>query len=311
MKLSNSIRLVTANFSLFWKILVYKAFALGVGILFFLPILSLVNNCLTVVGFWNNLSGFISSSFFQNVTALMSNFYVIIKNLLDAYLLLASTNVIAFIYLNIILLYVIPFLLKLSDVPASESMYSYMSSLSKNSFTVNYLDLFGKSVGYSALKTLIEIPYIIIALIGGYGILSIINGSLLMQVFCPLILFVYIVFVLDLKVTLFSGLVPSIVVFNTCAGKAFKKGTKAVNRKFLSILSSFAVVITVMLAIIYMFGIYSLIVVIPLSSLITVVFGQVLFFESQGMNYYVSPDRIINPRKLEDADSIRKIKNII
>ena len=66
-----------------------------------------------------------------------------------------------------------------------------------------------------------------------------------------------------------------------------------------------------MFAIVYVFGVYSLIVVVPLSSLIMTVFGQVLFFESQGMNYYISPDNIVLPRKLEQADSMKKVKNII
>ena len=36
-----------------------------------------------------------------------------------------------------------------------------------------------------------------------------------------------------------------------------------------------------------------------------------VFFESQGMDYYLSPDKIISPRKLECADKMAKMKNII
>ena len=32
---------------------------------------------------------------------------------------------------------------------------------------------------------------------------------------------------------------------------------------------------------------------------------------SQGMDYYISPERIIKPRKLETADSIKKLKMIV
>lgn len=311
MKLSNSIKLAMANFSLFWKILVYKAFAIGIIVLLFLPIVNVLNVCLTEVGFYVALENFFSPSVFQDVIGLTSNLFVCVDTILSALGMLSGLSVVAFIYLLVLVGFIAPFILKLSDVPASETVYSYMSSLSRNSFTVNFIDGFGKSLGYSALKTLLEIPFWIITLFGAYHIMYLTNLDFAMQILSPFLLFVFIVFMADVKITIFNGWASSIVVFSTCAGKAFKKGINAVKRKFLSTLSSFAVVTTIMLAVLYIFGAYSLIVIAPLSSLIITVFGEVLFFESQGMNYYISPDRVIMPRKLEQADSIRKVKSII
>lgn len=311
MKLSNSIKLSMANFSLFWKILIYKLIAVGISIALVLPVLSVINNCLTICGFYESVESWLTFSAFQSVSAVLENAFIMFNILINSAVLLFQTNTFIFVYLAVLVLFVIPFILKLSDLPTSEATYSYMSSLNKNSFVVNFTDDFGKSAGYSALKTLIEIPYWVALLAGVYGLLSISDYSLGINILSPLLIFVFITLMVSLKTTILSGWASSVVVFNLCAGKALKKGIKAVARKFNSTLSSFAVVSVVMFAVIYIFGIYSAIVVVPLSSLIITVFGQVLFFESQGMNYYITPDNIVLPRKLEQADSIKKVKNII
>ena len=124
-------------------------------------------------------------------------------------------------------------------------------------------------------------------------------------------LILVVVLVVGLKLAALSGWAPSVVAFNKCATKAFGKGVNAVKRRFPSALSSFAVLVSLFMAAIYLFGFYALIAIIPFSALIVSIFGQVMFFESQGMNYYITPENIIKPRKLEQADSIKKIKNII
>ena len=309
MKLNNSIKLAMANFSIFWKILIYKVFAVGLIILMFLPVFSTFNECLVQAGFYDAINGTFAT--FQSVSAVTNNIFACVKTFVDGIGIFSSVSVIGFIYLLVLVFFISPFVLRFSDLPASETTYSYMASLNKNGFMVNFFDSFGRSCTYSALKTIIEIPFWVLFVSGLYGILSLSSVNLGLSIVTPLLLFVYMVFLLSIKVSIFSGWTSSIVVFNTSPIHAFKKGMRAVFRRFLSTLSSFAVVTVAMIAVLYIFGLYSLIVIAPLSSLITTVFGQVLFFESQGMNYYVSPDNIVMPRKLEEADSIRKVKDII
>lgn len=311
MKLNNSIKLAVANFAMFWKILLYKTIAFGLSFLLVLPIFSVLKQAFYMSNFTTLLGSAFTSSVFQNITTVMGQLLALINAFFEGIKILASTNVVALIYLVILVFVIIPFLFKLSDVPASESAYSYLSSLSKNSFTINFVSMLDKSIGYSILRTVFEIPFVF-ALGGGiYGILNLSTQSQIMAIISPLIMFVFIVALCALNCAFFNGWAPSIVVFNCCAGKGFKKGIKAVKRNFFPVLSSFVVVITLTVALFYLFGVYSLIVIIPLFALINAVFGQVLFFESQGMNYYLSPEKIVSPRKLECADSIKKVKNII
>lgn len=186
-----------------------------------------------------------------------------------------------------------------------------MTSLSKNSFTVNFVDNLGKSSGYSILKTLMEIPFWALFIGGLWGLLKLSMASVEMQILAPLFMFIFVVFCTATKTTILNGWAPSIVAFRKCAGSAFKKGLKSVARNYTSTLSSFSVVMIFMVALILIFGPYAFILVLPLMALINAVFGQVLFFESQGMNYYITPENIIKPRKLEQADNMKKVKFII
>lgn len=309
MKLSNSIKLSIANFSLFWKILIYKTIAFGICVLLFLPVSNIMGRCLAETNFVTSFASCFTS--FQTINSLTNNVFNCLTSFFVALGLLIKTNAICFVYLLILIIFIAPFIFKLSDIPASETTFSYMSSLNKNSFVVSFFEEFNKSAGYSALKTLIEIPFWLIFVAGFYGILSLCNTNVELSILAPLMLFVFVILLISLKTTFFSGWVSSIVVFNLCAGKGLKKGVIAVNRKFSSILSSFAVITIFLIAFLYVFGFYAIIAIIPIASLLVNVFGQVLYFESQGMNYYISPDIIIKPRKLEEADNIKKVKNII
>lgn len=311
MKLNNSIKLAIANFAMFWKILLYKVIALGISILFVLPVWGSLKSTFSASGLNSLIKEMFNAPAFQSVSKFVGQMLEILNSFFKGISSLATNNIILLIYLAIILLIVIPFLFKLSDVPASESAYSYMSSLNRNSFTINFITSLDKSMGYSILRAVLEIPFWFIIGGGVYGILSMGLLSDFTAIISPLLLFIFVVTLLALNSALFSGLAPSVVVFNCCASKALPKGFNAVKRNFFSILSSFSVVMAIIVALFYIFGVYSLIFIIPFMSLILSVFGQVLFFESQGMDYYISPDKIITPRKLECADSIKKVKNII
>lgn len=311
MKLNNSIKLSMANFSLFWKILLYKILAFGISFLLILPILGTLKNVFAESGFISIVSELFSNSTFQSIPSAMNTLLSLFQTFFGGIAIIAKTNVFILIYLLIILMIVAPFLFKLSDVPSSEVVYSYMSSLTKNSFILNFINLFGVTVSYSILRTLLETLFLICFGGGIYGILLLGNVSNVWAIIAPLMLFVFVVLMIAFNSSINNGWASSVVVFNCGACKGFKKGINAVKRNFLSTLSSFSVVMIVFVSLTYIFGIYALFIVIPLSALILCVFGQVLFFESQGMNYYLSPDKIIKPKKLESTDKIYKIKYII
>lgn len=311
MKLNNSFKLAITNFALFWKIFLYKIIAFGLSIIFTLPVWSILKVTFYNSGFNALIKRLFTNATFLNIPELIGQLLDIINSFFSGVASLASNNAFVLIYLIILLLIVVPFFFKLSDVPASECAYSYMSSLNKSSFTINFINMLNKSMGYSIVRTLMEIPFWFAFVGGMYGILCLGTLSDIMVIFTPIILFVFVVSMIALNNSFFNGFAPSVVVFNTCASRALGKGIKALKRNFFSVLSSFIVVIVGAVCLLYLFGVYALIVEIPILALVNAIFGQVLFFESQGMDYYLSPDKIIKPRKLECLDKMAKMKNII
>ena len=308
MKLGNSIKLVMTNFNLFWKLLIYMFLCIGVAFVFLLPVMQQINNALDASGFLAEVSKFFNGVAFQGLYMFMEVVSKMILVFVSAISILAEYSIGALFYVLFIIFIVLPFLFHLSNISISECVYGYMTSLNKSSFVVSMLDKLGLSAGYSIIKTLLELPFYALFMWVIYSVSNITAVGTVMQVVLPLIWIVLFILLLDIKTTLLSGWPQAIVVFNVCAGNGIKRGFKSVKRNYLATLSSFAVVITVALAIIILFGAYALIPVVPLFSLITSVFGQVLFFESQGMDYYTSQTSIVNPRKLEQSDSIKKVK---
>lgn len=311
MKLNNSIKLAIANFSLFWKIFLYKIIAFGISFLLLLPVFYVLRQAFVSAGLNTALINLFTDATFVSISNLFNNLLNLFNSFISGISILATSNVFALIYLSIMLLVVVPFLFKLSDVPSSECVYSYMSSLNKSSFTINVVYMMGKSMGYSILRSLMQIPFIFAIFGGVYGFLNLYSISPAMKIITPMLLLIYIILLFALNTSFFNAWAPSVVVFNTPASKAFGKSIKALKRNFFSVLSSFIVVAVISVALLYLFGIYALIIEIPLIALVNAVFGQVLFFESQGMDYYLGPDKIISTKKLESTDKMKQMKNII
>ena len=55
----------------------------------------------------------------------------------------------------------------------------------------------------------------------------------------------------------------------------------------------------------------ALLVTLPLTTLMTAILGEVMYFETLGMRYYVDSEHIISPKKLEERDSFEKLRDII
>ena len=93
--------------------------------------------------------------------------------------------------------------------------------------------------------------------------------------------------------------------------KSFKKGFKAISRRYFRVLSSIFVIIFFVGVVAIMFTTISLIALIPLASVAILMLEMVVFFDSQGMRYYVDLETIVSPKKLEECDKFNKVKNII
>lgn len=311
MMFKNSIKLFVANFSIFWKVLLYKLIVVLVGVLLFLPVLNIWVEAFQAVNFLDAFTHFATNTVFVNLTELFRNLFVLVQTFIDGIYILLQTSVFSFIYSLFLAIIVIPFLYNLSSIPAGECLYSYMATLSKPKFTIAFINRIGISSVYSIFKTLMLIPILAIFLSGFYGLLMLTTIEGILQIFLPLIIFIYIVVVVAVVITFFSGWMPASVVFNISPVLTYKKGIKAVFRRFFKILSTMLIIIFLSTFMTLMFTSISLVVVIPFTEVMIIMFEMVMFFESQGNRYYVDMDTICCPKKLEECDSFKKVKSII
>lgn len=307
----NSVKLFIANFSVFWKLLLYKIIAIGICVLLLIPTFSSWGHVLNSVDFFAGLGNFANTTMFSSVTSFFEQLFILVDTFLKAIGLLLSYNLFSFIYSTVIVLFVLPFLMELSAIPTGEGLYSYMASLSKSSFVGTLIAKMGKSMFYALLRTLCTLPFIALMGVTLYYMLSLVTINSLWAIFVPVMVVIYFSIMTALMITFFSGWMPATVVFDISPINGMKKGFKAVFRRFFRVFSSILMIIIITTMFTFMFTTFSLFILVPLCSVCVVMLEMVMFFESQGMRYYVDLDSIVTPKKLEQCDRLKKVKDII
>ena len=170
---------------------------------------------------------------------------------------------------------------------------------------------FARSARFQLFKNLVMLPVnlLIVTLIVLTLRLSLVGGAIVY--FMPLIVVAVLITLMALKKTFFAGWMQAIVVYDCNMFKVFAKGLKAVMRRFSRIFSNALVIMLLCVGIIYLFGTFASPILIPFFAVFFYVFEMVMFFGSQGMRYYVDLDTILSPKRLEESDSFRKVKQII
>ena len=312
MMFKNSMKLLFANFGTVWKTMVYYILvsALVVGLVY--PVWGMLGNALNADGAMTSLfDSIMSVNIATNLPATLADLYVGLSALFNGLLSLFTTNVWLAIYISFLVFYFIPFLYGLADLPIQETLFGYMSSLTKYGYAHSFVRKLGKSALLQLFKCLIMLPFsaLIIFLVMQILSLSTLGGAIIYIL--PFLLIFTICVFYALKRTLFSGWIPAIVVYDCNIFVGLGRGFKAVLRRFWKVLSNAAIIMLIIFALNYIFGLPAIFIIAPLSIMILNIFEMVMFYGSQGMRYYVDLDTIVTPKKLEESDSFRKTKNII
>lgn len=312
MMFKNSVKLLFANFGTVWKTMVYYILvsALVVGLVY--PVWGMLGDAFNADGAMTSLfDSIMSINIATNLPATLADLYVGLSALFNGLLSLFTTNVWLAIYISFLVFYLIPFLYGLADLPIQETLYGYMSSLTKYGYAHSFVRKLGKSALLQLFKCLIMLPFstLIIFLVMQILSLSTLGGAIIYII--PFLLILTICVFYAFKRTLFSGWIPAIVVYDCNIFVGLGRGFKAVFRRFWKVLSNAAIIMLIIFALNYIFGLPAIFIIAPLSIMILNIFEMVMFYGSQGMRYYVDLDTIVTPKKLEENDSFRKTKNII
>lgn len=307
----NSIKLLCANFDKVWKFLVYLILSWGIVLALLAPFYSTFAEIITQVWVENNLGSVFTSGTFYGLSVTVAEALTSVLGAIFAFIkILFTTNVWIGIYFAIIVYVVRSILHDVGKFVTCEMMYGYMATSTKVGFTSTLLRTLKKSLSYAGIKLLFALPFNVLICLGIYG-LSLMPGNAVLSVLLPILIIIIPSLLLAFKQTFISGWAAAMIVFDCNVFKAFAKGEAAVLRRGLRVYSTVFIIFIMVFLLAMAFGLYSLVIILPVLFPLIYTFEMVMFFSSQGMRFYVDTDTILTPKRLEEVDKIENAKYLL
>lgn len=310
MMYKNTFRLFFSNASSIWKTFLYllvTSLVTGLTLLIALPVIKALSN----------------AGVFAQIGELMSKLFTLMESgefgsslisILDntTKVILDSSIIGYVIVFFVILVIAINIFGSIYSLSMADNLYGYMSSGFHGQYMVSMFDTIKKGTLLGLAKTIVVFPVDIVIFIVLSFCVKLFTLGGLYAVFAPIIILATFTILFSLRLTLFCGWESAICVQDCSVFAGLKMGIVAVSRRFARTLGcAFALILTILsvniFASLFTLG-FCLVITIPSSALLVTIFGNVMYFGSQGMRFYVEDDFVISPKKLEVTDSPRKTK---
>lgn len=204
----------------------------------------------------------------------------------------------------------------LCELAISDYLYSNMASNSRLSFGSCFIKNLGKSAKLQLTKLLIVLPIdlLITAAIVGILLLFTVNNAVLTFI-TPFLLVLALIVLVSLRQTLFCMWAPCMVVHNRSVFGALKESFICMSKNFGTILSCQLVMnliyVGVNIAACLFTASVGLLLTIPATMLFSLTLGQVAYFSTNGLKFYIDENEIVSPKKKEDWEHLNALKDII
>lgn len=301
----NSLRLFKSNWVKTLKFFLYYIIVWGVCFALLLPSFfefrEIVANNLSAagIGFFGVFSG--------NVGI---NLKGLIEVSLNTAVELFSINLGLAIYGLLVLFVILPFLINLGKYALSCTLYYYMTSNNQ----MGFLSALVKSLKRSILFALVKVLYNIIFFAMTFGVLyglAQIADTFFINFFMWAVVFVVLTIFFTFEQMTVLGWIPALIVFDCRVFSAFRKGLKAVKRHFIKTFLVAVLYFAFFWAFVMIFGVWIFAIIIPAMTIMLCVYNMTAFFTSQGMRFYITANKIMTPKKLEEVDNINKTAYIL
>ena len=310
-------KLFIRNDGLDWRILEYVLVCLliicGLSVAICYP---LIQN-LSEAGFFTQIAGLITDNF---ANLRLDQMFDGIAQLLVSFAEIVSQNLATILPFAIVLIVIIEFfgsfLLGLGELAIHDSIYHYMGSNIKLSFSSCFIKNLRKSVKLQLAKLVVIVPInlVIIAAFICTVLLFTLNNFWL-SFFAPFLCVLVVVFLNAIKSTIFCAWAPCMVVRNQGVWASLKESVLDVCKNFGKIfgrqLVMSVVFIAVNIAAIILTASVGLFLTIPATILFNSILGMVIYFYINGLKFYVDSDEIISPKKKEDWEPVENLKYIV
>lgn len=308
MTFKNYMKISFSNFDKTWKLMLYRLVVWAV-------VCAMIASCFNpirrvVIDIWDGelFAEFAGAGLFygKNVAVTFAN---VASVLVVGLTKLFTNNLGIAIYLTLVIFLVKPFLMNIGRFVVNEQMYGYMSSHAKHGFCSTFIRTLAKSSQYAILRLLFTLPFNGAVAVMFYFMLS--AGGHAFSIAMPFVFLMIATFVLSIKQILIMGWAPALVVSGENVFKSFGIGLKATLRGFSRTLVFSNALYFTMILLAFGFGVFSLLVIVPLFGTITSIFEMLNYFSCQGMRYYVDRDTVLSSKKLEEQDTISKAKFLL
>lgn len=312
MMFRNSVKLLFSNFATVWKLLLYYLIITLIGVGLVAPVFSSVVEVFRSHNFFEVLVDLLTTfNLGTNILSIFASFGTVISTLVACILDYFVIHTWLAVYLTFLFVVLLPFLYELGGIAAGEILYGYMSSQAQVNFTGRIFSSVRKSFKYILTKLLIATPINILIFFLIYKVfaLTALGGTIKFAV--PLIITVVLCLLVTLRLVLFAGWLPALIVNDCGVWSAFARGIRAVGRRFFRTFSTMLVFVLLNICIDVLFGSIAFLLLVPLGVYFVYIIDFVMFYGSQGMRYYVDADTIISPKRLEEVDRFSRCKDII
>ena len=303
MRIKNAFKILISHSVMIYKTLFFKLITSSlVALLAYFVItkdISFIFSQTEISEFWNSIittfSEFLKGNPFNKE---------LIPSAFDKVLLMlkanASTIFIAFFKVGVFV-FLLNIISRMGNYAVGLIANGYMSSLSKYSLMASLIANIGRAFLYSIvivpITLLIDFAVIALAILMG------VYGVRVISVFAIIISLMFVVLAISCKFTIFSKLMPAMLVDKKSLKDAFKS-TFAKRDKFFQMVGNYAFVIMISFYLNVSVAVFTvgagLIVSIPLTSIFTILVSLVDYYQIQGKKYYVSSDQVVVPRQMHE-----------
>ncbi|MGN1208220.1 MAG: hypothetical protein ACI4TI_02005 [Christensenellales bacterium] len=312
----NTFKLLLTNFSLTYKVFLYKLFALllafgvagTIGVPFLTHLLSI------------NFFGFVGDKFVNMFESFnISNIFVGMKDIflkiIDVFASLDNATMVNAIVAISVFVLILVLIGSLDELAVIDVINANLTSKTKLSFFKSMVGKTFKSMLKSLIKFVVSLPYYVclgLILYYGFTLFDVAGGIL--KVLIPMLMFLSITILSGIYLSLIAGFCPSIIVNDNGVFKSLKTGLKTVGKKYFRLLSSSVMLVFVILVCNLFLSVYSffagLIITVPVTIVVLDLFKTISYYECNGMRYYVG-DEIRTPLRKEELDKMNKLKYVI
>jgi len=301
----NSLRLLGSNWGKALKFFLYYIVVWGICAALFLPAFFEFKGIFSAS--LKDLADCFAGVFKGNLGL---NLHAMVDTVIDAVVDIFNSNLALAIYGVIVVLVVLPFLANVGKYTLGCMLYSYMTSKNQISFFSALVKNLKKSLLFAICKVVYNILFLAITVLAVFG-LAMVKDQTFISYALPVLEILVVTLLFSLNQILVLGWVPAMIVFDCGVFKAFDKGLKAVRRHFWKTFGvSFGCFLLFWL-LVTIFGVYTMVVLVPLMTILLAFMDMTVFFTSQGMRFYVNDSQILTPKKLEEVDNINKTAFIL